>query len=117
LINKHFCDLLAHPIFIAVASYVARCDDNELKARVAKKFAQEEAIEKEAHKTGWPWYEVQIGKFDGQYVSAGSSARAAADSYHAYAVVGSTQQMDDHLWIRYSMSGPFYNRIYTTSED
>ena len=103
--------------FVAVASSVAGCEDKELKERVAKKIAQEEAIEKEAHRTGRQWYEVRIGKFDGQCVPAGSSARAAADSYHAYAVVGSAEQRGEHFWIRYSMAGPFYNRIYTTSED
>lgn len=109
------CSVLAGCDQPSVAESQYKADLAKHPAKYAAEAAVKDAIERDAHASGNVWYEVKLEKFGGECRSVGQSARVDVDSYHSGAVLSVAEQDGGHYWLRYSLSGPFYQKIYTTS--
>lgn len=102
---------------LAFSLYQEKKNEEVTQKKINGSFAELENIEQEAHKHPRQWFEIKIGKYDGRCRPAGSSARSDVDSYHAYASISDAKRSNEDFMLKYSMSGPYYSKIYTTSED
>lgn len=106
-------------IFLCVA--LAGCTDKADVAAMAAldtKVVNLEAVEREANTSVNVWYEARLEKFGGECLALGRTARVDVDSYYDRTTSLAAAEKDGgHYWLRYRLSSPFNQRIYTTSAE
>lgn len=107
-------------LVVFAACALVGCSDYAAQQKAEKEYkakhAALEATEREAHSVQRQWYEVKIGKFDGECADLSRSARTEADSYHSYRTwLANAEKIDDDYLLDYDLGSPHHHKIYVTS--